>query len=140
MSESEHESGGEGFVAFPMNSLVAAFHSVEAMDHVISELKNEGFDREEVRSFVGEKGMQQFDFDGSATGTIAELLRTLQNIGPDRTYLARYEKYMQDGDCILMVRAPKEQQKQIAADIMRKHSAHRVTYFGLLVIEEIQSA
>ena len=90
-----------------------------------------------MRAFVGEEGMQQLDFDGTAHGSIAELLRSLQRIGPDRTYLERYEKYMRDGDCLLMVHAPQKQQREIAADIIRKHSPHRVTYFGPLVIEEV---
>ena len=77
------------------------------------------------------------DFDGSANGTLAQLLRSLQSIGPDRTYLARYEEYMQDGDSILMVYAPESEKKQIAGEIMRQHSNHRVTYFGTYLIEEI---
>ena len=64
-------------------------------------------------------------------------LRYLQGIGPDRTYLERYQKFMLDGDCLLMVRVLEERRKQLAADLMRKHSPHRVTYFGVLVIEEI---
>ena len=30
-----------------------------------------------------------------------------------------------------------DERKRTAADIMRKHSAHRVTYFGTLLIEEV---
>ena len=137
MNESERGSGAGGFVAFPIHSLVAVFHSVDKLNVAMGELKEQGFARDEVRSFVGEGGMQEMDFDGTAHGRVAELLRYLQHIGPARTYLERYEKYMQDGDSVLMVHAPQEQRKQIAADIMKKHSAHRVTYFGMLVIEEV---
>ena len=137
MNKSEHGLGTDGFVAFPIHSLVAVFHSVDALNKTISELTNAGFVRDEMRSFVGEEGMQQMDFDGSAHGSLAEVLRALQHIGPARTYLDRYEKYMQDGDSILIVHAPQDERKQIAADIMKKHSAHRVTYFGTLVIEEV---
>ena len=137
MSESKSEAAAKGFVAFPVNCLVSVFHSVDALDLVIDELTKKGFAGEDIRSFVGEEGIQELDFEGSAHGWIAELLRNLQHIGPSRTYLDRYEKYMRDGDSILMVHAPQEEQKQIAADIMKKHSAHRVTYFGTLVIEEV---
>lgn len=137
MGEIERGTDSDDFVVFPIHSLIAAFHDVESMRAVIGDLKENGFARDDVRSFVGQEGMAQMDFDGSANGTMAELLRSLQRIGPDRTYLERYEKFMQDGDCLLMVRAPQEQRRQLAADIMRKHSPHRVTYFGMLVIEEV---
>ena len=101
----------------------------------VKRLKDKGLSGEFAR--FGRGRDRAVDFDGSANGTMAELLRSLQRIGPDRTYLERYEKFMRDGDCLLMVRVPEEQRRQLAADIMRKHSPHRVTYFGMLVIEEV---
>lgn len=136
MSDSKHGSNDD-FVVFPIHSLIAAFHDVESMKLAIRELKDNGFAPDDIRSFVGQEGIEQMDFDGSVNGSMAELLRSLQRLGPDRTYLERYEKFMKDGDSLLMVRAPKEERKQVAADIMRKHSPHRVTYFGMLVIEEV---
>ena len=137
MNNNERQSGANEFVAFPLHSLVAVFHSADELNVALGELKEEGFAPDEMRSFVGEEGMREMDFTGTAHGPFAELLRYLQHIGPDRTYLERYEKYMRDGDGILMVHAPQEQNKQTASEIMRKHSAHRVTYFGMLVIEEV---
>ena len=137
MSESERGTSSDDFIVFPFQSLVAAFEDVDSLKAVIGELKENGFALEDIRSFVGQEGIEQMDFDGSAHGSLAELLRSLQHIGPSRTYLERYEKFMRDGDCLLMVRAPQEQRKQLAADILRKHSPHRVTYFGTLVIEEV---
>ena len=134
---SENSAAAEDFVATPRHHLIAAFHGVDTLKQAISELKEAGFPREEVRWFIGEEGLEDMDFDGSSHGSGAELLRYLQSIGPDRTYLERYEKYMQDGDCLLMVYAPESEQKETAAGILRKHSAHRVTYFGTLVIEEV---
>jgi hypothetical protein len=137
MTETEHVKPPDDFVAFPIHNLVAVFHGSASMNSALSELETNGFAAKDIRSFVGQEGMNELDFDGSGHGSLATLLRSLQHIGPDRTYLERYEKYIRDGDCILMVHAPKKDQKQIAADIMRKHSAHRVTYFGALVIEEV---
>ena len=136
MGETKQEASGE-FVATPLHNIVAAFHSADSMNAAIGELEKNGFARADIRSFVGQEGMKELDFDGSAHGSMAELLRSLQHIGPDRTYLERYEKYMQDGDCILMVHAPEERQKKQASEIIRKHSEHRVTYFGTFVIEEV---
>jgi hypothetical protein len=137
MNENKFGTVSDDFVAFPLNSLIGAFHDAKLLKGVIAELKQNGFETEDIRSFVGEEGIEQMDFDGTASGTLAELLRYFQRIGPGRTFLDRYETFMKDGDSLLMVRAPKEQRKQLAADIMRKHSPHPVTFFGMLVIEDV---
>lgn len=125
------------FVAAPLNNLVAVFHDADSLNAAVEDLKENGFATARIRSFVGEDGIRAMDFDGSGHGFAAELLRYFQSIGPDRTYLARYEEYMQDGDALLLVYAPETGRKQTASGILRKHSAHRVTYFGALVIEEV---
>jgi len=137
MSEDEERTRAEDFVVYPLHNLIAVFHGVDSLNVAMNDLKENGFARDDMRSFIGQEGIQGMDFAGSAHGRVSELLRSLQHIGPDRTYLERYEKYMQDGDCILMVHAPQTERKEIAAEIMRKHSAHRITYFGTFVIEEV---
>jgi hypothetical protein len=137
MSDSESVTSSEDFVSTPLHNLIAVFHDADSLNAAVKDLNEKGFTNDEIRSFIGEEGMRAMDFDGSSHGFAAVLLRYFQNIGPDRTYLARYEKYMQDGDALLMVFAPEQERKQVAAGILRKHSAHRVTYFGALVIEEV---
>src|SRR4051794_39825442 len=112
MRKSKCESGANDFVAFPLHCLVGVFHSIDAVNRVIDELTKNGIESEDIRSFIGEAGIRDLDFEGLAHGWISELLRYLQHIGPSRTYLDRYEKYMRDGDGILMVHAPHEKQKQ----------------------------
>ena len=136
MIETEPTNGGD-FVATPLHNLVAVFHGVDSLNLAIKELKENGFARGDIRSFIGQEGIHELDFDGSAHGSTAEALRYFQSMGPDRTYLERYEKYMRDGDCILMVYAPHEKQKLLGAGILRKHAVHRITYFGTFLIEEV---
>jgi hypothetical protein len=135
MGDSVNDS--KEFVATPLNNLIAVFHDVDALNAAINDLKENGFANDKIRQFIGEEGVRAMDFNGSGHGLAAELLRYFQSIGPDRTYLARYEEYMKDGDALLLVYAPKTEQKQTASDILRKHSAHRVTYFRPLIIEEV---
>jgi hypothetical protein len=127
----------DDFVATPVNNLIAVFHDVDQLNAAADELKQNGFPEEALRPFIGEEGIREMDFDGSGHGLGAELLRYLQHIGPARAYLDRYQRYMRDGDCLLMVRAPEKEQRKAAADILRKHSDHPVTYFGPLTIEEV---
>ncbi len=125
------------FIAAPIDNLIAVFHDVEALYASIDELKRAGIPEGAMRAFVGEEGIRAMDFDGTENGPAAELLRYLQKIGPDRTYLDRYESYMRDGDCLLMVHAPEDGRRQRAAEILKKNSAHRVTYFGPFLFEEV---
>ena len=136
MSESAQERES-AFIATPIDNLIAVFHDIDDLNTSVDELKQAGFAEAALRSFIGEEGIRDMDFDGSSNGPAAELLRYLQRIGPDRTYLERYESFMKDGDSLLMVYAPEKGKRDTAADILRKHSAHRVTYFGTLMIEEV---
>lgn len=133
----DNSKNKNSFVATPLDNLIGVFHDAAELDTAVLELKNAGFPEQALRSFVGEEGIREMDFDGSGHGIGAELLRYLQHIGPDRTYLERYEKYMRDGDALLMVHAPEKESRMSAAEILRKHSAHRVTFFGPLTIEEV---
>jgi hypothetical protein len=138
MSENENVNvNRDDFVATPHHDLVAAFHDADSLKQAVSGLREKGFPQDSMRSFVGDEGMRALDFVGATHGLAAELLRYFQGIGPDRTYLERYERYMKDGDSLLMVHAPTTQQKESAAEILRRHSPHRITYFGTLVIEEV---
>jgi hypothetical protein len=136
-SQSKQATDGKDFVFSPLHNLVGVFHTEDSMNATIDELEKSGFERHDMRTFTGAAGIEDLDFDGSGNGSAAELLRSLQRLGPDRTYLDRYEKYLQDGDCILMLHVPEEEQKKLAADIIRKESVHRITYFGTFVIEEV---
>ena len=75
MSESERERGtsSDDLIVFPLHSMITAFHDLNSMKAAIGELKQNGFAPDDIRSFVGQEGIEQMDFDGSAHGSMAEL-------------------------------------------------------------------
>ena len=125
------------FLTYPIHNVVGVFDDRGTARAVVAELISHGFAEKDIVRYHGTEGEDKIDFEGTRHGTLTTLVRALQHIGPDRTYLDRYEKYLHDGDSIVMVRVGTKGRKQSAAEVMHKYAVHRVTYFGLLMIEEV---
>jgi hypothetical protein len=125
------------FLSYPIHNVVGVFDDRDAARAAVAELISHGFAEKDIVIYHGTEGEKKIDFEGTRHGSLTTLIRALQHIGPDRTYLDRYEKYLHAGDSIVMVRVATKGRKQSAADVLHKHAVHRVTYFGLLVIEEV---
>jgi hypothetical protein len=129
-------TGDEGFVKYPLHKVVGVLETVEALERCIEELREHRFKNEDIETFYGDEGVEKIDLEGTRHGTMGKLLRIMQHLGPDRTYVERYEKYLRDGDAIIMVHVTNSGRKGMAAEVIHKYTHHRVTYFGLLMMEE----
>ena len=129
-------SADEGFVKYPLHKVVGVLDNVEALESCIAELREHRFKDQDIDSYYGEEGIEKIDLEGTRHGTMAKLLRIMQHLGPDRTYVERYEKYLRDGDAIIMVHVTNIHRRHMASEIIHKYTHHRVTYFGLLMMEE----
>ena len=125
------------FLTYPIHNVVGVFNDRDTARAVVAELISHGFAEKDIVRYHGTEGEDKIDFEGTRHGTLSTMIRALQHIGPDRTYLDRYEKYLHAGNSIVMVRVMTKGRKQSAAEVMHKHAVHRVTYFGLFMIEEV---
>ena len=125
------------FLTYPIHNVVGVFDDRDTARAVVAELLSHGFAEKDIVRYHGTEGEDKIDFEGTRHGTLSTMIRALQHIGPDRTYLDRYEKYLHAGNSIVMVRVMTKGRKQSAAEVMHKHAVHRVTYFGLFMIEEV---
>ena len=125
------------FLTYPIHNVVGVFNDRDTATAVVAELISHGFAEKDIVRYHGTEGEDKIDFEGTRHGTLSTMIRALQHIGPDRTYLDRYEKYLHAGNSIVMVRVMTKGRKQSAAEVMHKHAVHRVTYFGLFMIEEV---
>ena len=125
------------FLTYPIHNVVGVFDDRTAARAAVDELISHGFAEKDIVRYHGTAGEEKIDFEGTRHGSLTTLIRALQHIGPDRTYLDRYEKYLHAGDSIVMVRVATKGRRQSAADVIHKHTVHRVTYFGLFMIEEV---
>ena len=142
-AEQKEDAHGEypahdDFITYPLHKVVSVFEKAAEVDAVLAELGEHGFKEEDVEAFCGIDGEKRIDFDGVRHGTLAAILRSAQHLGPDRTYLERYEHKLAEGHCMVLVKVRDALHKAKAARIMHNHTTERVTYFGSLVIDEIQ--
>ncbi len=127
----------DDFLAFPIHKLVSGFEDQATVDAAIADLQSHGFQPDDIEGICGTAGERRMDFAGTHHGTLTTFLRNLQHIGPDRQFLERYEAYLRDGHCLIMVSVRNKLRKQAAAEILHKHTNEKVTYFGLLVISDL---
>ncbi len=128
----------DDFLTYPLHKVVTVFDAPDKMETAVLELRENGFNDDDIEAFCGYEGEKRMDFTGARHGVLATILRSLQHIGPDRTYLERYEKHLHDGHCMVLVAVRSKLKKERAARILHHHTGERVTYFGLLAADEIK--
>lgn len=128
----------DDFITYPLHKVVTIFDEPNAMEAAVKDLRANGIQDEEIEAFCGHEGEKRLDFTGARHGVLATILRSLQHIGPDRTYLERYERHLAEGHCMVMVSVDSTLKKERVARILHNHTDERVTYFGLLAVDEIQ--
>jgi hypothetical protein len=128
----------EDFIKYPLYKVVSVFGKPENTRAAVIELRKHRFPIDDIESYCGKEGEKKFDFDGTRHGVWTKFLRAIQHIGPERTYLERYEKELHDGHCIIMVNVRNKERKETAGRILNNHTSERVTYFGLLAADEIK--
>lgn len=134
----ETDSSHYDFLTYPLHKLVSVFDSAEKMGAAVDELKANGFSEDVIEAFCGIEGEHRLDLTGEDHGFWSSLLRNVQHVGPERTYLDRYERHLRDGDCMVMVSVTSQVRKKRAARILHHHTNERVTYFGLLSANEVK--
>ncbi len=130
----------EDFVKYPLYKVVSIFEKPGDVDAAIEELNDHKFTLDDIEAFCGIEGEEKMDFDGTRHGPWAKLVRAVQHIGPERTYLERYEKHLAEGHCMILVSVRNAERKHTAGRILNKHTKERVTYFGLLAADELKPA
>lgn len=130
----------EDFVKYPLYKVVTVFEQPDDTRAAIIDLRKHKFPIDDIESYCGKEGEKKFDFDGTRHGIWGTFIRAIQHIGPERTYMERYEKHLREGHCILMVNVRTKERKETAARMLNAHTDQQVTYFGLLSADEIKPA
>jgi hypothetical protein len=126
------------FLQYPVHKVVSVFGDPAKVDKAVAELRSNGFAVDDIEAFCGVPGQEDREFEGTKRGIWSSFVSGLHHFGPDRTYVERYEGHLRDGHCLILVRVTKKDAKAKAAEILHRHTDERVTYFGLLMADEIQ--
>ncbi len=119
LENTEHDD----FLTYPLHKVVSIFQDPSDVTMAVSELQANGYTDQDIEAFCSWEGVKRMDFDGARHGSWPKFIRAIQHVGPDRTYLERYEKHLRDGDCMVMVTAQKKERIEKAAEIL--HAAYK---------------
>ncbi|MEQ1604637.1 MAG: hypothetical protein ABL999_07185 [Pyrinomonadaceae bacterium] len=125
-------------LGYPYYKVVSVFYEPDTVMAAINDLEAAGFTSDVIEAFCGWGGLKEASYKGTNPGIWENFVHAAKHVGPERTYLERYEKHLQDGDCIIMVKVDNKETKAKAAEILHRHTNERVTYFGLLMADEIK--
>ena len=128
----------DDFLTYPIHKLVSVFEDPDKVEAAIDELRANGFSMDDIEAFCGWENKNERHFEGARPGVWDAVQHAGRHIGPARTYIERYERHLQDGHCIILVKVTKKERKARAARILHHHTNERVTYFGLLTADEIK--
>jgi hypothetical protein len=126
------------FGVYPLHKVVSVFTSADDMEAAFEELNANGFSKDDIEAFCGVEQEKRSEIVHARRGVWSAFLMAIQHLGPDRTYIERYEEHLKKGHCLIMVTVGNKLKKERAARILHKHTGERVTYFGLLSASEIK--
>lgn len=128
----------DDFLTYPIHKLVSVFENPDEAVAAVAELQANGFKMEDIEAFCGWENKNERRVAGARPGIWDAFLHAARHVGPSRIYIERYERHLQAGHCIILVKVTKKERKHRAAEILHKHTKERVTYFGLLAADEIK--
>ncbi len=124
----------KGFFTYPTHKILGVFDSTELIQKTLTELEQNGFLASDIEVI---HDLEKIDFSGEKHGFLGKALRSVQHFGAEGHYLDKYEKELKDGHLLVTVKASNSTTKDLAESILQANGVHRITYFGLWMIEEI---
>jgi hypothetical protein len=126
------------FIAYPDRAVVAVVDDSSSADAATAELHAAGFGQDAVTLLTGSEGADRIDGMGRAHGLGSRVRRllafTVMDQLPD---FVLYERALRDGRSVLIVRAPRDQDKRRAHEVLRRHGGHFMNYYGRFATEEL---
>lgn len=129
----------KNFETYPTHRVVAMIDSKMEADATVSDLMSAGFDDNMIDESIGRDGLQFLDPDGTEHGFINKMIRKWQVLaqGEESGYLNRVRDNLDHGHAVVSVPALTESARKKASDIMHKHHASDVRYYGQLYVENL---
>ncbi|HEX6535023.1 MAG TPA: hypothetical protein VF041_10515 [Gemmatimonadaceae bacterium] len=125
-------------VRYPENSVVGIIGDVNDLGSAVTALTSGGFLRSEIDVAYGRGAADKLAGSTGRTGLSGLALRLARRIGmPDDELAAkdRYTDALRDGRFVVVVLAPTEERRELAARVLREHGAEFVNFLGRFTIE-----
>lgn len=123
---------------YPTNQVVAILDTEEQVIGAVEELTSSGFLDSEVQVGTGVAAAGRLSASTGRSGLTGLVIRIAERLGVADVEMEikhRYEQALRDGHFVVLVPAPTEERKQLAAGILERHGAHTVAFHGRFSIE-----
>ena len=125
---------------YPEGCLIGIIDTGDQLEAAIEALASNGFLRSEVEVVYGEAAAERLSATTGRTGLTDLAMRLVAALGmPDDETIMKedYEQALRDGHFILLVLAPTEERKKLAARLLEEHGGHFVNFLGSSTIESM---
>ena len=126
------------FVRYPENHVVGVVDTPDQVRSAVDALSNAGFRTSEISVTSGRAAADALDASTGRTGLANLAIRIAERIGIANDEMEakdRYEQALRDGQFTVSVLAPTDERKDVAANVLREHGGHFITFLGRRTIE-----
>ena len=125
-------------IRYPIDTVLGVVDDRERLDAIVGALLDGGFMASELEITTGSAAADAVQATTGRTGLAGLAVRLADKLGAqdeEMEYKRHYEQAMRDGRFVVMVKTPSEERKQRAAEVLREHGAHSVSFHGRFTIE-----
>jgi uncharacterized protein (TIGR02246 family) len=128
-----------GFISYPTNRVVGTVVDDGKARAAIDALLRAGFSRDDIDILHDEKDLHRLDPRGTNHGFFAQFQRTLIRALDleEFKHLTHHVDDVRAGRFVIMVLAKRRAQRIVAADILHRHGAEFVEFYGRWACEEL---
>lgn len=132
------DSNTENAVRYPKNNVVAVIDTLEELEELVNTLTGGGFLESEIKVVHGQAAADKLRSSTGRSGLAHLAMRLVASIGLPNDETAtkdRYAKALTDGRILVLVEAPTDERKELAAKLLREHGGKFVNFLGRYTIE-----
>jgi len=126
----------DNFLTYPANRVIGIVNTSEDLYAAVTELNNNGFEKEQVQVLCGETGAERLDTTGEH-GFLAKFYRFVEKFGVESKHLSEYKSELLDGRFLVAINVRDKDERARVGDILKAHGGHRINFYGKLAIERL---
>ena len=130
----------ENFHTYPTQRMVGIIESRVEADAAVKELAEIGFPENDIDESMGLEGLHFLDPDGIYHGYGTKMIRRWQKAArsEEYNYLNRIKRGLSEGNIILSVTTNNEYEKIEAVDVMSRHKAVDIRFYGSFYVQNMK--
>ncbi|MDP4218854.1 MAG: hypothetical protein Q8916_05560 [Bacteroidota bacterium] len=134
-------NNANSFSTYPTNRVCGIFDNSMDARSALDALLEQGIVEKNIDIFHGAEGSDILDAGGERHGLAAKIATQLRAYGDmENGILRSYEEAMLHGSYLFEVKAETDEIKESVEQILSRHGAHSINYFGPWYVEAMHEA